>query len=1503
MIVSFRSPLAALLLCVACASRDDGQGGPLPAENAPDAPVVALDTPVTALDGELAVPLPRTKDPLLQGLVIPPDAALRGMWSTTLTWPLNGLHSVLLPNGRVLTYGTPTADAATQNGRYYDVWDPALGVGTASHQTSYQAQRLDSFCSSAAFLGDGRLLVSGGNAPFESTEFLPASSTTASSPSKLADERWYGTLITLADGRPLMLGGSAPYAALRAYQDPVGAINAGTVSMTPEIYEAGTGWRSLFGAYSRDAFGPDFHRYWYPRAWVAPNGRVFGISSEKLWYLDPTGDGSLAVVGNFKTGASEVTRPNIGPTSTAVMFAPGRILQVGGNGYHDGHATTGSALATVIDINGASPVVTEVQPMAKARQWANATVLANGEVLVTGGTRFGNNGGADAVYDAELWDPETQTFSSAAAAAHVRVYHSAAILMPNGAVLSTGGGAPGPVNNLNAELYYPPYLFREVEGKVELAPRPLLTAINALRFAHGAEVELELEEELPIARLSLIGTSSVTHSFNTSQRFQELAFTQSGTRLTASLPASSNVAPPGYYQIIATDSSGVPSPGVIVALGASISEPPVPKQVPRGKLVTLTSLDYPDHVVATEAGLGVLSTFAPDASAVERARSQFLARDGLADSSCVSFESLSAPGSWLRHANYRLQLGQNDGSAVFKNDATFCPEEGLAGLGITLRSKNFPTYAVHHRDLALFIDPVTSDEAFSEQATFLVEVAPFPELPAIAAPPIEVGETADYEVAITVPGAEWSWDFGDDAPSTAWSATPVASHTFEEVGAYLVSLKLRLADGRTKTKTFVQIVRGPHTAGAPRSSSALALETPIAGAPRLWSVNPDQDSVSVFDSASYEKLAEIAVGSAPRTLAVAPSGRIWVTNRDSDSISVIDPATFAVLRSIALPRASRPFGLVFAPDGSGAYVTLEGTGSVAKLSPESGARTKELALGPNPRHLSITADSKELLVSRFITRALPGENTALVSTSSAGSPVGGEVLLVGASDLDELSTIVLRHGDSADSSVSGRGFPNYLGAAAIAPDGTSAWVPSKQDNLRRGALRDGLGLDFQNTVRAVSSRLDLVERAEDYLARIDHDDAGVASAAAFHPSGAYLFVTLETSRQVAVVDALAHSEFFRVDVGRAPQSLVVSGDGMRLYVQNFMDRSVSVVDLEPLIRFGEFRAPTLATLQSVANERLPEDELRGKQLFYDARDPRLARDAYLSCASCHNDGGGDGRVWDLTGFGEGLRNTIDLRGRAGAHGLLHFSGNFDEVQDFEGQIRTFAAGTGLMSDADYFFGTRSEPLGEPKAGLSEDLDALAAYVASLSKVPPSPFRRPDGALTNDARRGRTYFARLGCPSCHNGSTFTNEGRRTLLDIGTLGPSSGQRSNGPLTGIDVPTLRGVWATAPYLHDGSAATLADAVRRHRNVRIQRAELAPLLAYLQQLDGEGAGFKPPRAIFCASEGWTCRLPAGVTATVYYGTGVEYASRSGVTGSVSCTNSAFGDPAPRKFKSCYYR
>jgi DNA-binding beta-propeller fold protein YncE len=292
-------------------------------------------------------------------------------------------------------------------------------------------------------------------------------------------------------------------------------------------------------------------------------------------------------------------------------------------------------------------------------------------------------------------------------------------------------------------------------------------------------------------------------------------------------------------------------------------------------------------------------------------------------------------------------------------------------------------------------------------------------------------------------------------------------------------------------------------------------------------------------------------------------------------------------------------------------MTLEATGQLLKLNPSSGNAISSLGVGPNPRHLSIAASSDKVLVSRFISPPLPGESTATVATESSGVPVGAEVVVASVAMAIE-RTIVLRHSDGADSSTQGSGLPNYLSAAVISPDGTSAWVPSKQDNVKRGTLRNALNLDFQNTVRAISSRIDLGALAEDLSARVDHDDSSLGSAAVFHPTGAYLFVALQTSRHVAVVDPMSKREIFRFSVGRAPDGLAISADGLRLYVANFMDRSLGVFDLTRLVNFGEMTAVPIADVASVAVERLTVQVLQGKRLFYDARDPRLARDGYLS---------------------------------------------------------------------------------------------------------------------------------------------------------------------------------------------------------------------------------------------------------------------------------------------------
>jgi len=180
-----------------------------------------------------------------------------------------------------------------------------------------------------------------------------------------------------------------------------------------------------------------------------------------------------------------------------------------------------------------------------------------------------------------------------------------------------------------------------------------------------------------------------------------------------------------------------------------------------------------------------------------------------------------------------------------------------------------------------------------------------------------------------------------------------------------------------------------------------------------------------------------------------------------------------------------------------------------------------------------------------------------------------------------------------------------------------------------------------------------------------------------------------------------------------------------------------------------------------------------------------------------------------------------------------------------------------MSDAEFNTGTRTQTLGDPKAGVNADLDALAAYVGSLTTFANSPNRNADGSLTAAAVAGRDVFRAANCAACHGGASFTNSATANLFDIGTIKPSSGGRLGGPLTGIDVPTLRDVWATAPYLHDGSAPTLSAAVVAHSGLSLSPTDLTNLVAYVEQIGAQETS--APRAAPSTPAGFAASAASG--------------------------------------------
>jgi DNA-binding beta-propeller fold protein YncE len=721
--------------------------------------------------------------------------------------------------------------------------------------------------------------------------------------------------------------------------------------------------------------------------------------------------------------------------------------------------------------------------------------------------------------------------------------------------------------------------------------------------------------------------------------------------------------------------------------------------------------------------------------------------------------------------------------------------------------------------------------------TFTTEDPASPDLPPqvtgvlmTPASPIEAGAPVQFTAAASDPEGgtlEYRWDFGDGT-RTAWGPASAAAHAYSSAGNYLVLAQARDAGGavgaRSLTLTAYAVATDVSAPAQDRRARGRSSQIAVDGGRRwAWVSNPDADSVTELNLDSLGVVREVAVGKRPMGITFDVLGRGWVACRDSDEVRVLDWSGAAV-RTLKLARGSRPVSVSMEPNGTTAYVAEYGTGKIRRFDVNTFAETGSLSVGPAPKALAVTDDGGRLLVSRFIS-----------------GDAGGEVRVVDlASFALEAPVALPLDSFTADTAATGRGVPNYVDGLSVEPGTGRVWYAAKKDNVLKGLFRDGTPLGHDSTVRALAGVFDPAAKAEDVSSRVDIDNNIQPSAVLADPHGAVVFVALMGNNRVVALDARTGQELTRADVGLAPQGLGLDPVTNRLWVEDFMGRTVTVLDADALIRNGTKTLPKVATISTVGTEKLVPQVLQGKKVFYNAEDPRMSLEGYVSCAVCHLDGGHDGRTWDFTDRGEGLRNTITLKGRRGTgQGRVHWTGNFDEIQDFEHDIRGPFGGTGFMGDASFHQGTRDTPLGDPKAGISPELDALAAYVMSLSEVGPSPHKNQDGTLTAEGARGKAVFQRMSCAQCHAGADFTDSAKNLLHDVGTIKASSGKRLNGPLPGFDTPTLKGLWDTAPYLHDGSAATLVDVMNapdagKHGHMdQLSSGEKSDLAAYLLQID----------------------------------------------------------------------
>ena len=573
------------------------------------------------------------------------------------------------------------------------------------------------------------------------------------------------------------------------------------------------------------------------------------------------------------------------------------------------------------------------------------------------------------------------------------------------------------------------------------------------------------------------------------------------------------------------------------------------------------------------------------------------------------------------------------------------------------------------------------------------------------------------------------------------------------------------------------------TSASDRSSSiAITSDSKTLGV-----VNNDSRSVTLVDLDSTSVISEIMVGRDPQSISFHPqSSAAFVTNRFDDTVSVIDLFERRVVATIPVP--DEPFGVVTASSGV-LFVSCDGADTIEVIDVATSALLKSIKTGPRPRGLALSPDESLLYVTHFSTGRL-----SVIDTASL--------------ELDAVIETGLDH--------------NLSNSIALNPDGSRAYLPQTRSNSSNPALL------FDSTVFPIVSTIDLESGLNLHSERIHLDIADEPINMPFDSllvGDQTLYVLNAGSNDISVIDLGSMTAFAHLEVGENPRGLVLSADQATLFVNNSLSGTITVIDTQNQQITNEIKVTEIALTQSLLN---------GKRLFHSTDRKDLAKDQWISCATCHFDGEMDGHTWF---FPDGPRNTTSLLG-VNETLAIHWSGDLDELQDVEITIRDIQAGTGLTDGGD-----NCDPAcdqGPPNAGRSQDLDDLAAFMASL-EFPPNPNLGEGGQRSEAAIRGKVLFESesTGCSACHIPPLYTDLAKH---DVGT-GAGSGELKG---TNFNTPSLRGIYKTAPFLHDGSAETLL-AVLTGQNPgdlhgatsHLTESELTDLVAFMASIGDEGSGF----------------------------------------------------------------
>jgi galactose oxidase len=448
--------------------------------------------------------------------------ATAGQWTAPFTLGLVSIHAVVLHTGNVLLFSWPNKTVGSDA----VLWNPVSGSITSIALT-YQR---DIFCGGMTVLSDGRVFIAGGHiyqGPINDTQgvsnttvFDPAANSWTEGPT-MDVPRWYPTTMQLGDNSVRIFAGT---------------VNSGAQATTVDSYVPSTGALTTLPASASKAM------LTYPRMKLTTSGLLPWTNLATTYFFNPAT--------SAWTKGPKLNSAGRGVNDTSVLL-PGltKIMEIGG-------ATSAGTTNTaeILDLSVSPLAWKSTASMTFPRLWANTVLLADGTVLVIGGGTSGSYSGP--VFTPERYNPVTATWTQMAAQTAPRMYHSTAVLLPDGRVLSAGQ-SQGSLQQ-TGEVFSPPYLFAGARPTITSAP----TSVG-----YNQKFTITTPNFASIGRVALVKAGSVTHSNNFDQRYVDLTYASNGsTGLTATSPPDSNHAPPGWYMLFIL-SSGVPSVASWVQVG------------------------------------------------------------------------------------------------------------------------------------------------------------------------------------------------------------------------------------------------------------------------------------------------------------------------------------------------------------------------------------------------------------------------------------------------------------------------------------------------------------------------------------------------------------------------------------------------------------------------------------------------------------------------------------------------------------------------------------------------------------------------------------------------------------------------------------------------------------------------------------------------------------------------------------------------------------------------